>query len=64
MEKFEQRVVIKFLWMKGLEARRIHAKLSRVPAMIATALRQSNVGLPAFSGAIFHVSIILDQVAQ
>jgi hypothetical protein len=30
MEKSEQRVVIKFLWMKGLGARLIHIKLSRV----------------------------------
>jgi hypothetical protein len=30
MEKPEQRVVIKSLWMKGLGARRIHTKLSRV----------------------------------
>jgi hypothetical protein len=30
MEKFEQRVVITFLWMKGLGARCIHTKLSRV----------------------------------
>jgi hypothetical protein len=30
MEKFEQRVVIKFLWIKGLKARRILTKLSRV----------------------------------
>jgi hypothetical protein len=30
MEKSEQRVVIKFLWMKGLGARRIHTKVSRV----------------------------------
>jgi hypothetical protein len=29
MEKSEQRVVIKFLWMKGLGARRIHTKLSQ-----------------------------------
>jgi hypothetical protein len=31
MEKSEHRVVIKFLWMKRLGARRIHTKLSRVP---------------------------------
>jgi hypothetical protein len=30
MEKSEQRVLIKFLWMKGLGARRIHIKLSRI----------------------------------
>jgi hypothetical protein len=30
MEKSEHRVVIKFLWMKGLGARHIHVKLSRV----------------------------------
>jgi hypothetical protein len=30
MEKSEQHVVIKFLWMKGREARRVHIKLSRV----------------------------------
>jgi hypothetical protein len=30
MEKSEQRVVIKLMWMKGLKARRIHTKLSRV----------------------------------
>jgi hypothetical protein len=30
METFEQRIVIKFMWVKGLRARRIHTKLSRV----------------------------------
>jgi hypothetical protein len=30
MEKSEQRVVIKFLWMKGLGARHIQIKLSQV----------------------------------
>jgi hypothetical protein len=30
VEKSEQRVVITFQWMKGLGARRIHTKLSRV----------------------------------
>jgi hypothetical protein len=30
MEKSDQRVVIKLLWMKGLGARRIHIKLSQV----------------------------------
>jgi hypothetical protein len=30
VEKSEQRVVIKFLWMKGLGAKRIHTKLSWV----------------------------------
>jgi hypothetical protein len=30
MEKSEQRVGIKFLWMKGFGARDIHTKLSRV----------------------------------
>jgi hypothetical protein len=30
MEKSEHRVVIKFLWMKGLGAERIRTKLSRV----------------------------------
>jgi hypothetical protein len=30
MEKSEQRAVIKFLWMKGLGARRIHTRLSWV----------------------------------
>jgi hypothetical protein len=31
MEKAEQRVVIKSLWMKGVGARCIHIQLSRVP---------------------------------
>jgi hypothetical protein len=61
MEKSEQRVVIKFLWMKRLGASRIHTRLSRVSAMIATAPRRLNVGLPAFARAIFHAPIILDQ---
>jgi histone-lysine N-methyltransferase SETMAR len=30
MDKSEQRVVMKFLWMRGLGARRVHSKLSRV----------------------------------
>jgi hypothetical protein len=32
--------------------------------MIASAPRRLNVGLSAFEKAIFHVPIILDQVAQ
>jgi hypothetical protein len=32
--------------------------------MIATARRRLKVGSPVFAKAIFHVPIILDQVAQ
>jgi hypothetical protein len=64
MEKSEQRVVIKFLWMKGLGDRSIHTKDLGSSAAIAPAPRGLNVGLPAFTRAIFYAPTILDQVAR
>jgi hypothetical protein len=64
MEKPEPRVVIKCLWMKGLWAKRIHTKSSRVlgddcysPAVIERWLAR-------FRDGDLHAPIILDQVAR
>jgi hypothetical protein len=64
MEKSEQRVVIKFLWMKGFEANCIRTILSRVLGDDCYLPRRLNVGLPAFEMAVFHVPIMFDHVAQ
>jgi hypothetical protein len=64
MEKPEQCVVIKFLWMKGFGARGIHIKLSRVPSDDSYDIAATQRWLSRFRGAIFHASVILDQIAQ
>jgi hypothetical protein len=64
MEKSEQCVAIKFPWMKGLGARRIHTKSSLVLGNDCSSPAVIECGVPAFARAVFHAPIILDQVGK
>jgi hypothetical protein len=50
--------------MKGPEPGAFTQNYLGSAVMIVTAARRLNLGLPPFAKAIFHPSIILDQVAQ